>query len=182
MKQVCNKLGLNEEANESSVVRAIEEMQAKNKSSMEDLQARLNKKNEEMDALNKECEKLKAEMEENKKAKAKADEEAQAKLVADTAAKAKTEVANLVASGRIKNDAKIIEKWEGLFVKNFTETKDLADTLPINRKGADFKSVTTPAANASTLSAEAKLEMERNGIQFGSMEYENAIKLKQLNK
>lgn len=182
MKQVCNKLGLNEEANEASVVNAIEDMRAKNKASMEDLQAKLNKKNEEMETLNKEMTNLKNEIEENKKAKAKSDDEAKAQLVLDTAAKAKTEVTNLVATGRIKNEKATVDKWEASFVKNFTETKELSELLPVTKAGANFKNLASSTNYGSTLDAGTKAELEMNGIKFGSMEYENALRLKSINK
>lgn len=181
MKQVCNKLGLNDEANEASVVRAIEDMQVKNKASMEELNAKLAKKNEEMDTLNKEMTALKNEMEEDKKAKAKAEEEAKATAEVKVKADAKTEVTNAVATGRIKNDADLIKKWEDKLVKNFADTKELLDAIAPTRAGAKF----TPAAATnygSTLDAGTKAELELNGIKFGSMEYENALALKKVNK
>jgi ATP-dependent Clp protease protease subunit len=179
MKNVCNKLGLNEEANETSIVNAITDMQVQNKKTVEDLNKKMEDLKSEMDTLKKEKSELEDKAKASEKAKAEADEEAKAKKETETKASAKVEVENLVKTGRIKNEVTIISKWTNMFEKDLVGTKELADSMPITRKGAVLNS-TNASNSSSTLSMETKAELEMNGITFGSMEYENAMLRKKI--
>jgi hypothetical protein len=50
--------------------------------------------------------------------------------------KAKDMIANFVKMGKIKNEAKSIEKWTAMAIADFDLAKDLIDELPVNKTAA----------------------------------------------
>lgn len=180
MKNVFNKLGLNEDANETSAIAVIDALNKKAESAEE----KYNKKCEEMDALNAEMKDLKNAMEEEKKAKAKADEEAKAKAdeEAKNAATAAEEVKNkaieseltsAVTVGRIKNDAKVIESFKNMLVKDFDGTKAIIDSLPLNKVAPVF----VPEVGEELTDSPVEAAARKNGITPGTAKWYNYIKM-----
>jgi ATP-dependent Clp protease protease subunit len=132
MNKITNKLGLVEDANENSIVTAIEKLQATvnkaedDKSKLEELVKKLKEKHDaEMDELKSKY----AEMED--KAKKAEDEKAKAEAEAEDA-KCSTVLNKYVAQGRIKADS--LDKWKNLS-KNIgiDEVTTLIESSPLNK-------------------------------------------------
>ena len=115
MLKVTNKLGLNDDANEESILKAIQEMENKAASAKEKLQA-------EMDAL-------KDKMEADKKAFDALKDEFDA-IKEDNC---KNMVAEFAKNGKIANDEAVINKWAELAKNDFDGTKELLEALPVNK-------------------------------------------------
>ncbi len=127
--KVANKLKLNSEASEESIVTAIDEIQ--NKLSAAEVS---NKKTKE------ELDKLKNDMEEaENKFKDLEDKYNKAKKeLDDTKDSAMTEkcqnmVKKYAAEGRIKNEQKVIDKWVAMAKAEFDATEETLKELPLNK-------------------------------------------------
>lgn len=143
MKKVCNRLKLNEDATEESILSELDKIEnrasdAENakKDSDSKLAAKedeLKKKGEEYDKLKKERDDLQAEMDKSKKeAKDKADaDEKDKKEKAEKDAKDK--VMNAVKLGKIRNEAKAIEKWIKVAKESPEDFDDLVGAQPLNK-------------------------------------------------
>lgn len=143
MKQVTNRLRLTDDASETSIVSAIEDIQNKNtqyaadiaalnKKSKEEMDTMQNKIKETEDALNamkKDFEDCKNELEEVKKEKEDGEN-------ATKKEKAKNLINAYVVSGRIaKDDA---AEWEADAVENFEKIKNRLEKMPVNRGAVKF--------------------------------------------
>jgi len=115
MLKVTNKLGLNDDANEDSVLRAIQEMENKAKSDKEKMQ-------DEMDAL-------KAKMEADNKAF----EDLKAKFDASEDENCKNMVKEFANVGKIANEEAVINKWVALAKNDLEGTKEILNSLPLNK-------------------------------------------------
>lgn len=165
-KLVTNKLGLNEDATEDNILKAIEKIQNKAKADMdtfEDKMTKLQKAkddlDEEMNTLKKEktdmeaaANKLKGEkVEVENKLKTMTDEKEAAEDLALTE-KAKNMVEGFAKIGRIKNEAKTIDFWTELAKANkgagFDIVKDQIEALPLNK--------TAPVIHVTNADATAK--------------------------
>jgi hypothetical protein len=129
MENVCNKLGLNKDANEGSILAAIENMSIANKNVKEEYNAMKKcydesmaenaKMKEALDALNKKME------EEEMANKAKAESEMENKAVAL--------IEDAVNSGRIKNEAELVANFKLQAVANYDLTKKIIDSMPVTK-------------------------------------------------
>jgi len=115
MLKVTNKLGLNEDANEESILKAIQEMENKAMTAKEKMQAEMDALKEKMEADNKAFEELKAKFDATKD---------------DACKNMVTEFAKI---GKIANDEAIINKWTALASNDFDGTKELLESLPVNK-------------------------------------------------
>lgn len=115
MLKVTNKLGLNEDANEESILKAIQEMENKAMTAKEKLQAEMDALKEKMEADNKAFDELKAKFDATKD---------------DACKNMVTEFAKI---GKIANDEAIINKWTALASNDFDGTKELLESLPVNK-------------------------------------------------
>lgn len=115
MLKVTNKLGLNEDANEESILKAIQEMENKAMTAKEKMQAEMDALKEKMEADNKAFEDLKAKFDATKD---------------DNCKNMVTEFAKI---GKIANDEAIINKWTALASNDFDGTKELLESLPVNK-------------------------------------------------
>lgn len=155
LPKVANKLGLIADANEDSIVVAVEKVQnraevaekrateleaekAEAEKKVADIQNKLNALQTEKDAAD--AEKKKAEEE-----KAAAETEARK-------TKATALVNNYVKMGRIKNDAKLIEKWVKQATEDHDGTKEMLDGVPVNAKATKIEN----AVGADTAVAKPK--------------------------
>jgi ATP-dependent Clp endopeptidase proteolytic subunit ClpP len=128
MNKVANKLGLNAEANEDSIIAAITEVENKYTKVSNDLkkmendyaeaQAKCKDLEDKMNAFKKKAEEAEAD-------KKKAEDEAKE-------TKAKNMIEGFVKIGKIKNES--VEKWTAKAVADFDGTKELLDELPVNGK------------------------------------------------
>jgi ATP-dependent protease ClpP protease subunit len=121
MTNVTNKLGLQKDASEDSILQAIENIVDKAKTEKEKMQ-------EKMNALEKELKDSKNAIEE----KEKAFNEMKCTYDAMEDEKATNMVLDFAKTGKITNDEKAIAKWTALAKTDFEGTKDLIDGLPIN--------------------------------------------------
>jgi len=148
MLKVTNKLGLNAEANEDSIVTAVDAVMNRATTAESELAAL---KNSSTEALNK----LKNELDEakNKAEKLQADYD-KLKSDLDTANAEKIEVENrikkekaeglinaAVKAGKIKNEAKVIADWTEDAVADFEKIKNRLDSMPVNKTAAKFETV-----------------------------------------
>ncbi len=115
MLKVTNKLGLNEDANEESILKAIQEMENKAMTAKEKMQAEMDALKEKMEADNKAFDELKAKFDATKD---------------DACKNMVTEFAKI---GKIANDEAIINKWTALASNDFDGTKELLESLPVNK-------------------------------------------------
>jgi hypothetical protein len=125
MKQVCAKLGLDGEANEGSIVNAIERIQNKAKEEKESYEDKIKALRKQKDDLEDQIDKLKRE---------KADAEDKAKEE-----NAKNVVNTYVKAGRIKNDAETLKFWTAIVKADAETGKKQLDALPINKIGVNIQ-------------------------------------------
>jgi ATP-dependent protease ClpP protease subunit len=118
MLKVTNKLGLNAEANEESIVDAIEQM--KNASA------------EELQALTLEMEQMEIAMEELKQKYEAIMEQMGAEKELREEEDAVEMVSNFAKLGRIKNDEENIKMWVNLAKSDLNGTKAIIENLPLN--------------------------------------------------
>ena len=168
MTKVTNKLGLNDEANEDSIVAAIttisnKKAEAEDKlKKMEDDYAEAKKAKAEMEdklkAMEDKLEDAKKKAEESDKAKAEAEEDAKKD-------KAKNLIEGFVKTGKIKLEAKA--KWEAMAIVNFDDTKTLLEELPTNGKAAiiNVGQSDVTEGNLTMVAAKKMLEV-RNSLQL----------------
>lgn len=131
MKLVMNKLGLNADAAEASVVAAIEAMQnqlSEKESRIDDLTAEVTAKAE---AAAQASDALKAAQDELNRLK---DEKAAAEEAARIA-EATNMVKGFAAQGRIKNDDVTLQSWIAKAKDDMTGIKTMLESLPLNKGG-----------------------------------------------
>jgi ATP-dependent protease ClpP protease subunit len=184
MIKVANKLGLNPDASEDSILSAIEQVQNKAKTDLEaaedkikDAQNALKEAEDEMDKLKKEKASLKDEKDkvEKEKNQLATDNEALQKEKDDAEeaslkVKCKAMVEGYANTGRIKKDAKVIDFYTELAMadkgKGFDIVKDQLEALPLNKIApvitleADAKPKYTFAAAMGTIAN--KVETQKN--------------------
>lgn len=144
MSKVANKLGLNPEASEESILAEVSRIQDK-ASEMEEKMSKM--QNEYAEAKAK-CDELENALNEMKKH---AENEAEAKNKAEAEAKnekAKNMIEGFVKAGKIKNEAS--EKWIAQAVADFEGIKSLLEELPTNK-------VANKIENAAGSAQEAEL-------------------------
>jgi len=115
MLKVTNKLGLNDDANEESILKAIQEIENKAMTAKEKMKAEMDALKEKMDADNKAFDELKA------------------KFDATKEDNCKNMVTGFATLGEIANDEAIINKWTALASNDFEGTKELLESLPVNK-------------------------------------------------
>ena len=115
MLKVTNKLGLNDDANEESILKAIQEIENKAMTAKEKMKAEMDALKEKMDADNKAFDELKA------------------KFDATKEDNCKNMVTGFATLGKIANDEAIINKWTALASNDFDGTKELLESLPVNK-------------------------------------------------
>jgi ATP-dependent Clp protease protease subunit len=165
MQKVTNKLSLNPEASEDAAVIAIDAI-LNRASKAEDLLVVTNKKStEDMDKMKNDLDeaedkfkKMKDAYDALKKEKDEADEAAKTK-------DAKNMVAGFVKTGAIKNEAGIIAKWEATAKADLEGTKNLLESIPINKK-------------ASKIEVEAEGEAPKRSFQGAMIEINNRTQIK----
>jgi len=148
MKLVTNKLNLQADASEDSILAsivAIENKAKDEKKALEDKLAKLQKAkddiDEEMDALKKEKDALSKEKDSLAADKTKMEtevmdlkkEKADAEDAMNTE-KCKNMISGFVQAGRIKDDAKTVDFWTGLAKVDFDMTKEQIENLPLTKK------------------------------------------------
>ena len=133
MKKVTNLLKLNENADEQSVVDAINKIRNEFDEKVTDLataQAEMTKCKNEFDEKMKN---LQAKYDELKKTTDAAEELKKTEDLANLTNKSTLAVEGYVKEGRIKDEVK--KEWTNKFVADFDGTKKLVDTLPLNKPG-----------------------------------------------
>jgi ATP-dependent Clp protease protease subunit len=151
MIKVANKLGLNPDASEDSMLSAIADIQNKAKSDLDAAEDKVKNKQKELDDATEEMDKLKkeknamkeandkigkekAELETAKNALQKEKDDAEDAMVTE---KAKNMVEGFAKTGRIKNEAKVISFYTELAAANkgagFDVIKDQLEALPLNK-------------------------------------------------
>lgn len=171
MLKVTNKLQLNQDANEDSILSAIEGIENRATVAEEALTAANKKSKEEMDAMNskikeaedaldamkKQYEECKNELDAEMEAKNKIAEEALDAKVVDL-------VENAVKAGKIKNEATVIDGWKAQGKANFDATKAMIEGIATNKKAERFviasKENEAAVKYPSVGQAMAKLSME----------------------
>ena len=146
MLKVTNKLQLNDDANEDSIVKAIDVVVNK---AVEDATAVLHKKSkEDLDKMKNDMDQAEDKFKTQKDAydKATADlTEAtdKIKVIEDKVAeeKAKNMVEGYVKMGKIKNEAKVIIDWTAKAKVDMDGTKALLESIPSNAKSEKIKVV-----------------------------------------
>lgn len=148
MNKVTNKLGLVDGANEELILNAIAEIE--NKVSAEANKVSAAKK--ALDEAEAKYNELKAKYD-TLEAENKAANEAKAKAEAEAKVANATElVSNAVKLGKITNDAKVIESWKEQAIANFEVTKNLIDSIAVNKSGAKITNE-VKAENESALTS-----------------------------
>lgn len=143
MKKVANKLNLNEDATEDSIMAEIAKIENKAAKSekdctdkekeLADKKDELKKKGDEYDKLKGEHDQIKAELDKMKKDTKDKEEADKTKAESEETDKAKAKVMNLVKIGKIKNEAKAIEKWTKIAKENPDDLDDLVGAQPLNK-------------------------------------------------
>ena len=154
-----NRLGLNEDAAEASVLSAIEGIQnklqtaeAKNQAdaeAIESLQTQISAKQTELDDLKNQLDALKAEKDALAAEKEAAEKEAKI-------AEATNMVKGFASQGRIKNDDATIRSWVNKAVEDMDGVKSLMESLPLNRAAVSIGVQNAVPAGAAVTGGEDK--------------------------
>jgi ATP-dependent protease ClpP protease subunit len=174
MKNVANKLGLNAEANEQSILDAIAGLENKAKDEKSGFEAKMKEFQKAKDDADEAMDKLKKEKDDAIEAKNKAETEAtnlkKAKDDAEDEAKTekvKNEVSNYAKIGKIKNEAESINFWTAVLKADFETGKKQLDSLPLNKIGAKIESAAEGASDDLLTSVAARAMAEvRNKLQI----------------
>lgn len=118
MLKVTNKLGLNAEASEESIVDAIEQMKNASAEELQALMLEMEQMESALEALKEKYESLMSQTEAEKEAREEED--------------AIEMVSNFAKLGRIKNDDDNLKMWVNLAKKDFAGTKTMIENLPLN--------------------------------------------------
>jgi hypothetical protein len=118
MLKVTNKLGLNAEANEDSIVNAIEEMQNASMTEAEKMKKMISEMEDELKTMKEKYDALEIEIETEKEAEAEKE--------------ATNMITNFAKLGRIKNDDENVKMWINLAKSDFNGTKAMIENLPLN--------------------------------------------------
>jgi hypothetical protein len=118
MLKVTNKLGLNAEANEDSIVDAIDQMKNASAEELQALMLEMEQMKTAMEALKEKYETLMEQMEIDKEATEMED--------------AMEMISNFAKLGRIKNDDENVKMWVNLAKADLAGTKAIIENLPLN--------------------------------------------------
>ncbi|MES2382610.1 MAG: Clp protease ClpP [Bacteroidota bacterium] len=134
MKKVYNKLKINENSTEDVMVAAIDAIE--NRATTAELEKEKLKK--ELETANTNLVEVQNKVTdlENKAAELKETEDAEKVTALENAATLLVE--NAAKVGKIKNDAATILKIKAQAIKDFEGTKELIDSMPLNKKGANI--------------------------------------------
>jgi len=127
MSKVANKLGLNPEASEESILAEVSRIQ--NKSS--EMEEKMKKMQNDYSEAKAKCDELETAINEMKK---KAEDESAAKMKAEDemkGEKAKNLIEGFVKAGKIKNES--TEKWIAMAKSDFDGIKNMLEELPTNK-------------------------------------------------
>jgi ATP-dependent Clp protease protease subunit len=171
MLKVTNRLKLTDDANEDSILSAIEGIENRAIAAEDALTVANKKSSEELDAMNgkiKDAEDALAAMKKQyEECKAELDLEVEAKnKIAEEALDAKVVelVENAVKMGKIKNEATVIDGWKAQAKANFDGTKAMIDGIATNKKAERFVIASKENESASKYpsvgQAMAKLSLE----------------------
>lgn len=160
MKNITNKLDLNEDANETSIVRAIDSIQNKAKEAealVNNLRSELKNKETEISTLKNQV----TEFENKVKDFEKQATEAKNKAIET---EAETEINQAIKLGKIENKAEVIEKWKNNYKTNPEGTKEMLASIPVNKKAPSIvvNSSTTGKEDELTMTAAMKMNELRN--------------------
>jgi hypothetical protein len=118
MLKVTNKLGLNAEANEDSIVDAIEQMKNASAEELQALMLEMEQMETAMEALKEKYDAIMEQM----------DTEKETRLEED----AVEMISNFAKLGRIKNDDENVKMWVNLAKADLNGTKAIIENLPLN--------------------------------------------------
>jgi hypothetical protein len=145
MLKVTNKLSLTEDANEESILKAIEGIENRAVVAEEALNASNKKSAEELDKMKNDLDdmenKFKNAQKEYEDCKNALDAVNAEKEVVENAAKAekaKNLIEDAVKIGKIKNEVAVMEEWKAKATANFDETKALLDGIAMNKSASKF--------------------------------------------
>jgi ATP-dependent Clp endopeptidase proteolytic subunit ClpP len=162
MKNVANKLGLVSDASEESIIAAVSVLEAKNKASMEEMDAM----KKALDAKKLECDEMEAKYNALKESSDKHEAEAKAKAELEVKAKATELIKNAIATGRIKNESAIVEKYTNLAMNSFDVAKDLIEAIPASKEAPKTIEQTQNTITGSGSVVSQTLAEIRNKLNF----------------
>lgn len=155
MKKIANRLKLNPDASEDSVIEAIDSLEKQNadlknqvKNHATEIQNKANSMEEQekkIEDLEEELAKAKNELKELQDKAKNMEEEQEKKEEEDKAAKAKNLIDGFVQQGRIKNEAEIVKNWVDKAKADYDGVKNLLETLPLNKAAAKIETTSTNA-------------------------------------
>lgn len=141
LKKVTNKLGLTEDANENSILEAIEAMQNKATSEKEAMQKQIKDAEDALNELKNKYEALETEA---------------------ATEKAKNMVEGFATIGKIKNEA--VEAWTAKAVVDFDGVKALIEDLPINAVANKIGTEEQDAPTAEDIMHQAMKEIRNKTV------------------
>lgn len=156
MKKITNILNLNDSANEESIIAEIQKIQ----NVVTTNAAEFKKMEDEYLAMKDKFNAMESEYLAMCENKAKIEAENAAKKVEMDTIAAKDLVSNFVKVGKVKNEADVIAKWEAQALVNYAGTKELLDTLPLNKVAPKLDAELTETApkNMAAYMAEIRLK------------------------
>jgi len=152
MLKVTNKLGINAEANEESILNAIEQMESAKNAEIETMKQTIADMETQLTALKEKCDAMIIEIETEK-------EMSQEKEAMDM-------VTNFAKLGRIKDEEENVKMWVNLAKADFDGTKAIIENLPLNVQANKIENA---------------LENNTNETQFKNGEDFMSFELKQIN-
>ena len=145
MLKITNKLGLNDQANEDSILSAIDKIENRAKES-ETL----------CNSLKEELQKVKNQLKEKETAiktleddKAAAEKEAKDKEAERLSNEADTVIDGFVKIGKIKNNADVIKGWKDKYIADPKGIKNLLDEQPVSKTGINLINKSEPGEGAA---------------------------------
>lgn len=154
LTKLANRLKLIPEANEDAFCAEVDRLMNKLSGAEKDCKDKedeikkhkdeMDKKKDDLDDMKKKHDALKDELDALKKKIKDDDEEDKVKNEAKLETEAKNMIEGFVKTGRIKNEATVIEKWTKAAKLDMAGVKDMIESIPLNKKavpmpGADRK-------------------------------------------
>lgn len=138
MSKVTNKLGLNESANEDSILNAIEALENKHKLEVSENKSKFDKYMDEMTATKKAKDDADTKYNDLKAKFDAMEVEVDNKEKENVSNSAKIDIADAVKLGKIENKAEVIEKMTAQYIANPESTKEILNAIPAKVAGAKF--------------------------------------------
>lgn len=145
MLKITNKLGLNDQANEDSILSAIDKIENRAKES----ETLCNSLKEELQSAKNQLKEKETAIKALEDEKATAEKEAKEKEAERLTNEANEVIEGFVKVGKIKNEAEVIKTWKEKYITDPKGIKNLLDAQPVSKVGVNLVNKSEPCEGAA---------------------------------